>query len=68
MQNYGANTSYNALQVRFERRLKAGVNASVAYSYSHLIDDAGETTNGGGCICQSPRDRSMERASGLQDQ
>ena len=68
MQNYGANTSYNALQARFERRLRAGVSASVAYSYSHLIDDAAETTNGGGCICQSPRDRSMERASGLQDQ
>jgi outer membrane receptor protein involved in Fe transport len=68
MQNYGVNTSYNALQARFERRLRAGISASVAYSFSHLIDDAGETTNGGGCICQSPRDRSMERASGLQDQ
>jgi len=34
MQNYGANTSYNALQARFERRLRAGVSASVAYSYS----------------------------------
>jgi len=68
MQGYGIGTSYNALQARFERRLKAGVSATVAYTFSHLIDNGGETTNGGGCICQNPRDRSIERASGLQDQ
>jgi hypothetical protein len=68
MQGYGIDTSYNALQARFERRLKAGVSATVAYSFSHLIDNGGETTNGGGCQCQNPRDRSIERASGLQDQ
>jgi hypothetical protein len=68
MQGYGIDTSYNALQARFERRLKEGVSATIAYSYSHLIDNGGETTNGGGCQCQNPRDRSIERASGLQDQ
>jgi outer membrane receptor protein involved in Fe transport len=68
MQDYSVNTIYHALQVRFERRLSKGISFSAAYAYSHLIDDAGETTNGGGCLCQNPHDRRSERASGILDQ
>jgi outer membrane receptor protein involved in Fe transport len=67
MQHYGANLSYNALQVRFERRLAKGVSVTAAYAYGHTIDDTGETTNGGGCLCQSPT-RRAERANSLYDQ
>lgn len=68
MLNYGINTNYNALQVRFERRLSKGISLTAAYAYSHQIDNAQETTNNGGCGCQNPRDFSAERASGVYDQ
>jgi hypothetical protein len=45
------------------------VSASLAYTYSHLIDDAGQTINAGGCVCQNPRKRgAAERASSVLDQ
>ncbi len=68
MQDYGINTSYNALQVRFERRLSKGISVTAAYAYSHEIDDAEETTNNGGCGCQNPQNLAAERASGVYDQ
>jgi outer membrane receptor protein involved in Fe transport len=67
MQHYGANLSYNALQLRYERRMAKGVSATIAYAYSHTIDDTGETTNNGGCLCQLPT-RQNERANSLYDQ
>jgi outer membrane receptor protein involved in Fe transport len=67
MQHYGANLSYNALQLRFERRMAKGISATVAYAFSHTIDDTGETTNNGGCLCQRPT-RVNERANSLYDQ
>jgi outer membrane receptor protein involved in Fe transport len=67
MQHYGANLSYNALQLRFERRMAKGISATVAYAFSHTIDDTGETTNNGGCLCQRPT-RVNERAASLYDQ
>lgn len=36
----GANSSYNALQLQFQRRLASGVQASLAYTWAHTIDDA----------------------------
>ncbi len=68
LQSYSANTSYNSLQFRFERRLSKGLNFTAAYTYSHEIDDAWETTNSGGCGCQNPRNLAAERASGVYDQ
>ena len=68
MQYYGSNTSYESMQIHFERRLTAGLNVNLAYTWSHEIDDAEETTNNGGCGCQNPRDLSTERASGVYDQ
>ena len=68
LQSYSANTNYNSLQVRFERRFVHGLSFTAAYTWSHEIDDAWETTNSGGCGCQNPRDLSSERASGVYDQ
>ncbi len=68
MQDFGANTSYNSLQIHFERRLSKGLSMTVAYTYSHLIDDAGQTTNDGGCLCQTPTNGPSERASSLFDE
>lgn len=68
LEYYDANISYNSLQVHFERRLTKGLSFSAAYTWSHEIDNAQETTNSGGCGCQNPRDLSAERASGVYDQ
>jgi hypothetical protein len=63
------NTIYHSLQARFEHRFHAGLSLTSAYTWSHLIDDTGQTINRGGCICQNPRDRGRaERASSILDQ
>jgi hypothetical protein len=36
----GAASSYNALQLQFQRRLSGGLQALASYSWSHSIDDA----------------------------
>ena len=38
--NNGASSSYNALQVQFDRRLAQGLQALASYTWSHSIDDA----------------------------
>jgi hypothetical protein len=38
--NNGASSSYNALQVQFNRRLAQGLQALASYTWSHSIDDA----------------------------
>ncbi len=68
LEYYGVNTSYNSLQVHFERRFTKGLSFSAAYTWSHEIDNALETTNSGGCGCQNPRDLAAERTSGIYDQ
>jgi hypothetical protein len=68
MQYYGVNTEYESMQVHFERRLAKGLSASLAYTWSHEIDNAQETTNDGGCGCQNPLNLAVERASGIYDQ
>lgn len=63
------NTIYHSLQTRYEHRFSHGLSLTAAYTWSHLIDDAGETINRGGCVCQNPRNRgSAERASSILDQ
>lgn len=63
------NTVYHSLQSRFEHRFSKGLSLTTAYTWSHLIDDAGETINRGGCQCQNPRNRgSAERATSILDQ
>jgi outer membrane receptor protein involved in Fe transport len=63
------NTIYHSLQTRYEHRFSQGLSLTAAYTWSHLIDDAGETINAGGCSCQNPRNRGLaERASSVLDQ
>lgn len=63
------NTIYHSLQARFEHRLSQGLSLTGAYTWSHLIDDTGQTINAGGCNCQNPRLRGRaERASSVLDQ
>ena len=63
------NTDYNSLQARFEHRFSSGLSLTAAYTWSHMIDDAGQTINAGGCICQDPRHRGYaERGSSVLDQ
>ena len=63
------NTVYHSLQSRFEHRFSRGLSLTAAYTWSHLIDDAGETINAGGCQCQNPRSRGKaERGSSVLDQ
>ncbi|MDX1984463.1 MAG: TonB-dependent receptor [Bryobacteraceae bacterium] len=62
------NSLYHSLQSRFERRLAGGLSATIAYTWSHLIDDSGQSANRGGCVCQNPRNRgAAERANSLSD-
>lgn len=63
------NTIYHSLQSRFEHRFSKGLSFTAAYTWSHLIDDAAETINRGGCGCQNPRNRGRaERAGSILDQ
>jgi hypothetical protein len=63
------NTIYHSLQTRYEHRFSRGLSLTAAYTWSHLIDDAAETINMGGCGCQNPRNRGKaERASSVLDQ
>jgi hypothetical protein len=62
------NSVYHGLQARYERRFAQGVSATASYTWSHLIDDSGQSANRGGCQCQNPRDRGrVERADSLND-
>ncbi|HEU0119269.1 MAG TPA: TonB-dependent receptor [Bryobacteraceae bacterium] len=63
------NTVYHSLQARFEHRMSRGLSLTGAYTWSHLIDDTGQTINAGGCACQNARNRGKaERASSVLDQ
>src|SRR5262249_11126442 len=63
----GAHAVYRSLQSRYEHRFTKGLSATVAYTWSHLIDDAAQTVNRGACQCQDARNRAAERNSGLDD-
>ena len=67
LEDYGANSNYNSVQIHFERRLSKGLSLTLAYAWSHEIDTTANEVNGGGCGCQDPRHRN-EPASGLIDQ
>jgi hypothetical protein len=43
--NNGASSSYNALQIQFNRKLVQGLQALVSYTWSHSIDDATNNTS-----------------------
>jgi len=63
------NTVYHSLQARYEHRFAQGLSLTASYTWSKTIDDAGETINAGGCVCQNPRNRGKaERAASVYDQ
>jgi hypothetical protein len=62
-----ANSIYNALQVRVEKRFSRGLEALVTYTWSKSIDDASTTSSGttwlGGITSlQDPNNRHLERS------
>jgi len=67
MEYYGVNTIYHSLQAHYEHRFKEGLSITVAYTFSHLIDNAGNTINEGGCVCQTPS-VTNNRDSSIMDQ
>jgi hypothetical protein len=62
------NSTYHALQTRFEHRFSRGLSFTAAYNWSHMIDDQEDETNGSRCQCQDPRHRGIaEKASSILD-
>ena len=62
------NSIYHSMQTRYEHRFSHGLSLTAAYTWSHMIDDAGQSTNRGACQCQNPRVRgAAERASSIFD-
>jgi len=62
------NSIYHALQTRYEHRFSRGLSVTASYAWSHMIDDTGQSTNRGACMCQDPRHRGpAERASSIFD-
>jgi hypothetical protein len=59
--NWQENSSYNALQTRFERRFSGGVNFLGAYTWSHSIDTA--SRGSGGSVHQNSYALRADRAS-----
>ena len=62
------NSTYHALQTRFEHRFARGLSLTAAYNWSHMIDDQNDETNGGRALAQDPRNRGKaEKASSIFD-
>lgn len=62
------NSSYHALQTRFEHRFAKGLSLTAAYNWSHMIDDQNDETNGGRALAQNPRNRGKaEKATSIFD-
>ncbi len=51
---WGANSSYNAGQVRTTRRFSTGMSAVVLYTYAHGMDNASSYSGTGGTVTQNP--------------
>ena len=62
------NSSYHALQTHYEHRFSKGLSFTAAYTWSHWIDDAYQSSNWGGAQAQDPRHRGgNERADSTFD-
>jgi hypothetical protein len=60
-QTYGANSSYNAGQVRLTRRFQRGMSATALYTFSKSLDDASSFNGPGGTTVQFINDWHLER-------
>jgi hypothetical protein len=60
-QTQGANSHYNAAQVRITRRLSRSVSANSLYTFAKGIDDASSFNGTGGTVVQFLNNRALER-------
>ena len=60
-QTEGANSHYNAAQVRLTRRLSRSVSANTLYTFAKGIDDASSFNGTGGTVVQFLDNRALER-------
>ncbi len=67
-QTVGANSSFNAGQVRITRRFQRGMAGSAQYAYSKAIDNASSYAGTGGTVVQFPEDLHLERGLSTFDQ
>ena len=67
-QTSGANSSYNAGQVRVTRRFNRGLSAVALYTFSKSIDDASSFSGPGGTTVQFIDNLRLERALSTFDQ
>jgi len=67
-QTYGADSSFNAAQVRVTRRLSRSVSANMLYTFSKSIDDASSFSGTGGTVVQFLNARYLERGLSTFDQ
>jgi len=58
-----ANSSYNALQLQFQRRLSRGLQALASYTWSHSIDDGSAGSSGLNSNLGIPRNENENRGS-----
>ena len=54
-------SSYNALQLQFQRRLLSGLQALASYTWSHSIDEASASSFGSGANALTPVNPSVNR-------
>ena len=67
-QTDGANSSFNAGQIRVTRRFQRGMSFVALYTYSKSIDNASSFTGTGGTLVQFVNDWQLERGLSSTDQ
>jgi hypothetical protein len=67
LQDIGANSSYNALIVNYQRRLQHGVALNASYTFSHSISDAPEANSfdQGSNFIEDPTNRERDRGNSV---
>jgi hypothetical protein len=60
-QTYGANSIYNAAQLRITRRFQRGISAVALYTFSKSLDNASSFSGPGGSAVQYTNDWRLER-------
>ena len=65
---YGANSTYNAGQMRVTRRFSTGMSAVLLYTFSKAIDNATSFTGANGNAVEFPNDWRLERGLSSFDQ
>jgi hypothetical protein len=64
----GANSTFNAAQVRLTRRFTRGISSTILYTFSKSIDDASSFNGAGGTVVQYINNLALERGLSTFDQ